>query len=153
MNIEFLRPEDRKAWEELARGYKDFYKKPTSDQEFDTVWQRLLSQQDVFGLGARVDGNLLGIAHYLYHTTVWEPRACYMQDLFTAPQARGRGLGKGLIEAVAAQAEANGANRFYWMTQQDNATARFLYDSVAKQRGFIRYEYDLVSPKPPAHTS
>lgn len=101
------------------------------------------SLDGVFGLGACIDGELLGIAHYLYHTTVWEPRACYMQDLFTAQKARGQGLGKALINAVADQAKANGADRFYWMTQQNNTTARSLYDSVAKQRGFIRYEFDL----------
>jgi GNAT superfamily N-acetyltransferase len=134
---------DRAGWEPLARGYKEFYKTPTADAEFDTAWNRLIRQDGIVGLGAKLDGRLVGIAHYLFHTSVWAQKVCYLQDLFTAHDARGKGVARALIEAVAADARKQGAARYYWMTQEHNATARLLYDKVAKWNGFIRYEFPL----------
>jgi GNAT superfamily N-acetyltransferase len=134
---------DRERWEVLARGYKAFYRTPTSDAEFAEAWRRLRAEDGVFALGARLDGRLAGIAHYLFHTTVWAPKACYLQDLFTDPDVRGKGVARALIEAVAAQAREADAARYYWNTQDHNATARALYDKVARFNGFIRYEYPL----------
>lgn len=138
-----LRPENRSTWEELARGYKEFYKTPTTDAEYTTAWNRLLAQDEVHGLGAFANGQLVGIAHYLFHTSTWAPRNCYLQDLFTAPQARGSGVARALIEAVAAESRARGAARYYWLTQEQNVVARVLYNKVAKYAGFIRYDYEI----------
>jgi len=133
-------------WVRLARGYKDFYRTPTSEAEFARAWRRLVADDGVHGLGAAIDGQLVGIAHYLFHTSVWAERVCYLQDLFTDREARGRGVARALIEAVAVRAKYASAGRYYWSTQEDNATARALYDKVAKHNGFIRYDYDLGSP-------
>ena len=143
MQIALLQPADRAGWEPLARGYKEFYKTPTTDAEFDAAWNRLIRQDGIIGLGAKVDGRLVGIAHYLFHTSVWARKVCYLQDLFTAHDARGKGVARALIAAVAADARKQGAARYYWMTQEHNATARLLYDKVAKWKGFIRYEHPL----------
>jgi GNAT superfamily N-acetyltransferase len=143
MQIAALRAEDRAPWEVLARGYKDFYRTPTSDEEFDAAWNRLMRQDGVFGLGAKVDGKLVGIAHYLFHTSIWAPKVCYLQDLFTAHEARGRGVARALIEAVAEDARKQGAKRYYWLTQEHNAVARVLYNKVGKYNGFIRYDFTL----------
>jgi len=140
-----LRAADREDWEKLARGYKAFYQTPTTDAEYQTAWTRLLAGEEVFGLAAHVDDRVVGIAHYLFHTVVWAPKVCYLQDLFTLPEARGKGVARALIEAVADQARKEGAVRYYWMTQEHNATARTLYDKVAKYHGFIRYEFPLLN--------
>lgn len=147
IEIGALRGDERAAWEELARGYKAFYRTPTSDAEFEAAWQRVSAGREVFGLGARLDGRLVGIAHYLFHASAWAPGVCYLQDLFTAPQARGRGVARALIEAAAARARERGAARFYWNTQEDNAVARSLYDRLGKFNGFIRYDYPLVADR------
>ena len=138
-----LQAEDRAPWEVLARGYKEFYATPTTDEEYEAAWRRLIAGDGAFGLGAKVDGELVGIAHFLFHTSTWAPTVCYLHDLFTAPASRGRGVARLLIEAVAERARSRGATRFYWLTQEHNATARALYDRVARYRGFIRYDYPL----------
>jgi GNAT superfamily N-acetyltransferase len=68
---------------------------------------------------------------------------CYLQDLFTAPEARGKGVARALIAAVTEWARAEGCSRVYWSTQETNATARRLYDRVALNRGFILYQINL----------
>jgi GNAT superfamily N-acetyltransferase len=138
-----LRPEDRAAWEVLARGYKKFYETPTSDVEFAAAWKRLLVREEVAGLGAKVNGKLVGIAHYVFHASTWAQTVCYLQDLFTSPALRSKGVARSLIEAVAAEARTRGAVRYYWLTQEHNAVARRLYDKIGKHNGFIRYDYDL----------
>ena len=103
-----LRPEDRAAWEVLARGYKSFYREPEPDEAYEQTWQRLAAGTEMHGLGARLDGRLAGIAHYLFHPAVWYGEACYLEDLFTDEAARGRGVARALIEGVAAAAGTAG---------------------------------------------
>ena len=143
VKIAALKAEDRAGWEPLARGYKEFYKTPTTDAEYETAWKRLMARDGVHGLAAFLDGKLVGIAHYLFHTSTWAQNICYLQDLFTAHEARGKGVGRALIEAVAREARLRGAAKYYWLTQDNNATARTLYDKVASHVGFIRYDYLL----------
>lgn len=138
-----LRPSHRARWDTLARAYKDFYQTVLSDAEYDRAWRRLLAGDGIHGLGAEVDGRLVGLAHYLFHKSVWAETVCYLQDLFVAPEARGRGAARALIEAIAVDARERGAARYYWQTRESNATARALYDRVARYHGFIRYEYPL----------
>lgn len=143
VRIEPLQSADRAAWEPLARGYKAFYNTPTSDAEYDTAWRRLLARDGVYGLAGWLDGRLVGIAHYLFHTSTWAPTQCYLQDLFTLQAARGQGVARALIEAVAREARERNAARCYWLTQEHNAAARVLYDKVARYQGFIRYDYPM----------
>jgi len=139
-----LRPDDRTAWDVLARGYKAFYRTEVTDDGYQQMWRRLLAGADLYALGARHDGQLIGIVHYLFHPIGWaEDDACYLQDLFVAESARGQGAARALIEAVAAAARDRPASRLYWTTQEDNATARRLYDRLAAFSGFIRYDYPL----------
>lgn len=138
-----LKRSDRERWNVLARGYKTFYETTLGDAEYDRAWRRLLEGVAVFGAGARLDGTLAGIAHYLFHAAVWSGEVCYLQDLFTDPAYRGRGVARALIEGVADAARRRGAIRVYWQTRADNATARALYDKVARHKGFIRYDLDF----------
>jgi GNAT superfamily N-acetyltransferase len=139
-----LRPADRASWEVLARGYKTFYETEATDEEYERTWQRLLRDDEIHAIGAWLDGTLVGIAHYLAHATIWGADACYLQDLFVDETARGQGAARALIERVADESRRLGASHFYWQTKQDNATARLLYDKVARFRGFIRYDYPLT---------
>lgn len=139
-----LQVADRARWDILARGYKTFYETVLSDDQYEATWQRLLRGDSVYGLGAHLDGRLVGIAHYMFHTSAWSAAACYLQDLFVDQAVRGQGVGRALIEGVAHAARERGAPRLYWLTHQHNATARLLYDKMAQYKGFIRYDYPLV---------
>ena len=131
---------DRAAWTELFRAYHAFYGRPSvPDADLARTWQELADGNRMHALGAWIDGELVGITHFLVHASTSSPDVCYLQDLYTAPSARGRGAGRALIEAVSAWAAEQGCCRVYWHTQSDNATARRLYDSVAENRGFIVY--------------
>lgn len=143
VDIGQLRPQDRAAWEVLARGYKAFYRTAVPDEGYDETWQQLLHGTELHGIGAWVDGQLVGIAHYLFHVTFWSADSCYLQDLFVDEAARGQGAARALIEWVAEEARKRGAARLYWTTRQDNAPARALYDKVARFNGFIRYDYPV----------
>lgn len=136
-------PGDRAEWERLARGYKAFYATDHPDSVYDDAWRRLLAGEELHGLAARIDGQMVGIAHYLFHAQTWSADACYLQDLYTAEDSRGRGVAAALIDAVGADARARGAAKFYWMTKEDNAQARALYDRVARFKGFLRYNHPL----------
>ncbi|MBM3534408.1 MAG: GNAT family N-acetyltransferase [Alphaproteobacteria bacterium] len=138
-----LRPEDRARWEGLARGYKAFYKTEIPDSDYEKAWARLMKGEDIHAFGAHAGGRLVGITHYFFHAHVWMGDVCYLQDLFTDEAARGKGVARALIEAVAKDARARRATRLYWLTQEDNTRARALYDKLAKYNGFIRYDYPL----------
>jgi GNAT superfamily N-acetyltransferase len=134
---------DRAEWEALARGYKAFYGTELADADYERTWLALLAGERVHGLGARLDGRLAGIAHYLFHAQSWSPDCCYLQDLFTAEEARGKGVATALIEAVAEEARECGAVKYYWLTKEGNRQARALYDRIAAWKGFLRYDYPL----------
>jgi GNAT superfamily N-acetyltransferase len=139
--IRALKQDDRPQWDALWRGYLDFYETSIPDEVSEITWRRLLDPAEpILGFCAEADGKLLGIVHYLFHPVTWAagPR-CYLEDLFTTAEARGRGVGRALIEAVYKAADERGADQVYWLTRTNNATARRLYDQVAKATDFIKY--------------
>ncbi len=142
-------PQDYDAWKPLWDDYNAFYERagPTalSDDVTQTTWRRFFdAHEPVYCIVAERDGRVLGLCHYLYHrsTSRLEP-LCYLQDLFTAPDERGHGIGRALIEAVYQIAAAAGSKRVYWQTHLTNTPARTLYDKVAKHFGFIVYAKDV----------
>ena len=137
-----LRPEDEAEWRRLWTGYLAFYQTTVPETVYASTFARLLGEdpQDFSALVAESDGRLLGLTHYLFHRHAWKiENVCYLQDLYVDPQTRGTGLGRALIEAVYARADASGAPAVYWLTQDFNRQARQLYDRIARVTPFIRY--------------
>jgi GNAT superfamily N-acetyltransferase len=125
------------------------------------AWARFFdAYEPVHGLVVESGGRLLGLTHYLFHrsTTAIEP-SCYLQDLFTSETARGKGVGKVLINAVYQQARLAGSPRVYWQTCETNLTAMQLYDKVAERSGIVvfrklfRRPFGFSDPCPPAQVS
>jgi GNAT superfamily N-acetyltransferase len=138
-------PADHDAWEPLWAGYNAFYGR-SGDTALPAeitgeTWSRFLDDAEpVHALLAELNGEVVGLAHYIFHrNTISIPQVCYLQDLFTTASARGRGVGRGLIEAVYAAAQEAGSSRVYWHTHETNATARALYDTLAEDSGFVVY--------------
>jgi GNAT superfamily N-acetyltransferase len=141
---------DFAEWLPLWQGYNAFYGRSGAtalpDEITRRTWARFFDgYEPVQALVAEDDGRLVGLVHYLFHrsTTAIAP-VCYLQDLFTAEEARGRGVARALIGAVYEAAARTGAGRVYWHTYETNATAQRLYDRVAERSGFIVYRHDLA---------
>ncbi|WP_214415712.1 GNAT family N-acetyltransferase [Sphaerisporangium fuscum] len=148
ISVSKLLPSDRAVWEELFRGYIDFYRRTEPDEMYERAWREFQADSRMHAFGARLDGRLVGITHFLTHASTSAPDTdvCYLQDLFTASDVRGKGVGRALIEAVTEWARDRGCYRVYWNTHESNATARRLYDKVADHNGFIRYQIELPRP-------
>ena len=141
MEVKPLTLADYDAWLPLWHGYQTFYKAQIAPETTAITWQRFHDPQEpIFALGAFVDHRLIGIVHYLYHRSTWTiGQYCYLQDLFTDPDMRGKGAGRALINAVYDAARSSGASRVYWLTHETNSGAMQLYDKVADRSGFVQY--------------
>ena len=140
-----LAQSDHADWHRLWTDYLTFYETKLPEEVYAVTWKRLFTEGEFEPKGfiATLDGKAVGLTHYLYHRSGWsEKNNCYLQDLFSDPAVRGKGIGAALIKAVKDAAEKIGVKNVYWMTHETNATARKLYDHVARRTGFI--EYDLL---------
>lgn len=137
-----IAPGDESDWRRLWKDYLAFYETTRPEEVYATTFARLCSGEpgEFRGSLALLDGAPVGLVHYLFHRTCWAvANTCYLQDLYAAPEARGLGIGRALIETVYGEADKAGAASVYWMTQDFNTTARQLYDRIAVKTPFIRY--------------
>lgn len=149
MIVRALAEQDHAPWLALWNGYNAFYGRSGATALPRDVtaktWSRLLDPDErMHGIVAELGGEVAGIAHYLFHrSTTAIDDVCYLQDLFVAPELRGRGLAEALILAVRDRAREHGAAKLYWQTHETNDTARRVYDRVAERSGFIVYRMPL----------
>ncbi len=136
---------DHAAWLPLWRGYQAFYKVDLPESTTATTWQRLLDPAEPMHLAlAELGERVVGMVHFIEHRSCWSPlNSFYLQDLFTAAEVRGQGVGRALIEHVYARAKALGAGKVHWLTHESNATAMLLYDHIAEKPGFVQYRKNL----------
>jgi len=141
LTIRAALPSDEKSWRALWGGYCNFYDIALPSDVTDRTWQRILDPESaVMCLIAEVEGQVYGFANCVVHEATWETQpVCYLEDLYVLPSARGRGIGGALIEWLRHAMRAEGWARLYWMTRQDNAAARRLYDRHASADDFVRY--------------
>jgi GNAT superfamily N-acetyltransferase len=136
---------DRDEWLPLWQGYLTFYAAGLAPEVTDSTFARIVADREIHGAIAWDDeGVAVGLVHWLLHPATWSATSyCYLEDLFVAPAVRGAGTGRALIAHVRAQAEAAGASKVYWLTQEGNTTARALYDRVATLSDFRQYSIAL----------
>jgi GNAT superfamily N-acetyltransferase len=140
---------DFDQWLPLWDGYNAFYGRSGATalprEITHMTWSRFFdAYEPMYALVAESEGRLLGLTHYLFHrsTIAVEPN-CYLQDLFTNQDARGKGVGTALINEVYARAKQAGLKRVYWQTHETNETAMRLYAQVAERSGFLVYRKSL----------
>ena len=143
--VRSLQVEDKAQWTPLWQGYLEFYKTQLSDEQSELTWQRLLNPNyNLHCLVVEVDGIVQGITHYSFQTSTWaQKNYCYLEDLFTSPTMRGKGIGRSLIDAVKEVAISEGSSRIYWNTDKSNETARKLYDTYILESGKVQYRIPL----------
>ena len=136
-----IRPVQLTDWSQWLPLWEGYNEGTASDEATRMTWQRFLDREEpVHALVAGLDGRLVGTAHFIFHRDTSVVRSvCFLQDLFTSPDARGRGVGRALIEAVCAVAEEGGSPHIYWRTHQTNTRAMALYDTLADRSGLVQY--------------
>lgn len=142
ITIRPLEAADEADWRRLWTGYLDYYETSVTEEVYQTTFRRLLAPDRTHqnGLIALQADAPVGLVHYIYHPHNWQIEdVCYLQDLYCDPAARGTGVGRRLIEAVYAAADADGCPSVYWLTQDFNKTARLLYDRIGTLTPFIKY--------------
>lgn len=142
LEIRSLRRSDEPEWRRLWTGYLDYYETTVGEEVYQSTFARLLSDDphEFHGRLAVLGGQAVGLVHFLFHRSCWKvENTCYLQDLFADPQVRGKGIGRALINAVYAEADAANAPSVYWLTQEFNYKGRMLYDRVGVKTPFIRY--------------
>jgi GNAT superfamily N-acetyltransferase len=132
---------DEGGWRNLFAQYVDFYRSSVSEDVVAHTWSRILDPASaVSALVAERDSKIVGFCNYHFHETTWgKAPYCYLEDLFVDPAARGGGVAKKLILACEQAAKDKGASRIYWHTQEYNAPARSLYDTIMPRSSFIVY--------------
>ena len=149
VRVRDVQQSDYRQWRPLWDGYNAFYGRhgatALAEEITSRTWARFFDgYEPVHALVAEHDGELLGLAHYLFHrSTIALGPNCYLQDLFTLSAARGRGVGRALIEEVYRRAQLAGSSRVYWHTHETNATAMHLYDKMAEKSGFVVYRKNV----------
>lgn len=142
LSIRPIKEADRTAWDTLWTDYLTFYETSLPKEVYDISFARLLNPSDTEfkGLIAELNGEPIGLVHFLYHRHMWKlENTCYLQDLYVSETARGTGAGRALIQAVYDDADKANCPSVYWLTQDFNQTARLLYDRIGTKTPFIRY--------------
>jgi GNAT superfamily N-acetyltransferase len=146
LEIRLARAEDKAPWFALWQGYLDFYKTVLSPAQSELTWTRIMDPEFNMNCAVAVlDGVVVGFTTYNLQNSTWsEGGHCYLEDLFVEPSVRGGGIGRALIDYVKKFAISNKCSRLYWNTDEDNATARKLYDTYSLESGKRQYRIPLI---------
>ena len=145
LNIRELKETDKDRWLDLWAGYLEFYQSTLSKEQTEFTWKRLINnEQKMYGFVAENESGVIGFTHCLFRPSTWtETDYCYLEDLYVNSNARGKGVGRALMNRVIELAKDKNSKRVYWTTQEFNKTARVLYDSITTVSEFVQYRLPL----------
>lgn len=137
-----IEPADRSTWALLFAAYREFYELSPEPHVVEHVWGWIQDEQHETGaLVAVVDHVVVGFAHHRFYARPTEGgTGLFLDDLFTVPSLRGRGVARSLIMGVAEIARKAGAAKVRWVTAADNVTAQRLYDDLAARTEWVTYD-------------
>jgi GNAT superfamily N-acetyltransferase len=146
VEIRDARPEDSEKLLPLMRAYCDFYEASPSDQGLLEMARVLITDPDQGHMFiAHQDGVPVGFA-----TLGWKwsslkgARIGYLEDIFVAPDARGRGIADALIEVCADRCRSRGMRAMEWLTAPDNRRAQAVYERTgAASEQMVEYDLKL----------
>lgn len=147
--VRFLAPSDEDQWRVLFRAYREFYELEASEEVVSRAWGWFMDPtHECKALVAESDGEILGFAHHRRFSSPYTGTShIFLDDLFTTPATRGRGVGRALIGRLTDMATAEGRAGVQWMTAEDNHQAQALYDTLATRTTWVTY--DAESPARP----
>jgi GNAT superfamily N-acetyltransferase len=145
LDIRRVAPRDEERFRQLWRGYRAFYRASDDREVEDVLWRELLADgREIRGYVADAGEGAVGLVTYVFHRSTNNVKPiCYLQDLFVDKSQRGGGIAKALMLACIEDAKGSGAFRVYWQTQEYNAAARSLYDTITPRSSFIVYRKEL----------
>ena len=140
--IRKIQLKDKKHWEELYKGYANFYKVEMNNEILQNVWNWLNdNNHELKGIGYEIDGKIVGIAHYRKLLNPLKGKYIgYLDDIFVDPKYRSQKIGRKLLNKIKEISKASGWNLVRWQTDEDNFTAKKLYDKVATKTKKNVYE-------------
>lgn len=138
---------DYAAWRPLWDGYVAFYGAAVADDVTETTFARCLDREaPMYGFVAEVDGAVAGFTIVVLHLGTWSTApVCYLEDLFVAESARGRGAARALLEFLVEAGRSQGWQRLYWQTKPGNAAAHALYEKIGMRTDWVRYDVEMGS--------
>ena len=140
--IREIKLKDKDQWRKLYRGYANFYKVEMNDHILQVVWNWLNDKNhELKGIGYEIDEKIVGLAHYRKLLSPLKGKYIgYLDDIFVSPEYRGQKIGRKLLDKIKKISKINGWNLVRWQTDEDNFTAKKLYDKLAKKTKKNVYE-------------
>jgi GNAT superfamily N-acetyltransferase len=130
----------------MLRAYCDFYEVEPRDDRLVALCRALIDDptEGEQALARGAEGEPLGFATvYWTWQTLYASRVGVLNDLFVVPEARGRGVGRALIEHCRGLCRKRAASKLVWETALDNDTAQRLYDGIGAEKStWLTYEID-----------
>ena len=140
--IRHIQLKDKEQWEELYKGYADFYKVEMNDKILQTVWNWLHDKNhELNGLVYEVDENIIGLAHYRRMPRPLRGQDIgFLDDLYVDPRHRGQKIGEKILHKLKEISKSKEWNLIRWITRDDNLRAKSLYDRVSEKTNLDLYE-------------
>jgi GNAT superfamily N-acetyltransferase len=107
----------------------------------ETTWNRIVTPESgLWSLMAFDGGEALGIAVVSRTPFAWTGEdILFLQDLFVARKARGRGVGAALLKGVYAHGDSVGASQVFWMVDEDDPELQSFYARHGVRTPYHRY--------------
>lgn len=147
MEIEELKLEHKEQWVKLWKIYLEIYGISHSPYNIEIVFNRLCepSEKQMGCFVATENGEILGFITYIIMRNTWHPRdVCYLQDVYVCEKARGRKLGRTMMQKVIDLAKERKLKQLFWLVNQDNKTAISLYETMGNDEGYRVFRLPLI---------
>ena len=141
-SVRDIQLKDKEQWQELYKGYANFYKVEMNDQILETVWSWLHDKNhELNGIVYEIDENIVALAHYRRMPRPLKGQHIgFLDDLFVEPIHRGKKIGEKLLNELKNISKSKEWGLIRWLTRDDNLRAKALYDRVAKKTSWDLYE-------------
>ena len=141
-SVREIQLKDKEQWQELYKGYANFYKVEMNNQILETVWSWLHDKNhELNGIVYEIDGNIVALAHYRRMPRPLKGKDVgFLDDLFVEPIHRGKRIGEQLLNELKKISKFKGWGLIRWITHNDNLRAKNLYDRVAEKTHWNLYE-------------